>query len=515
MRKILFAGLMIGAMNVQAQTSFVLEENNASATIANNGVFFNDPSISNAGYEIPKGSGNHTIYSMAFWFAGLDIGGQLKGACNRYDGMYDMYPGPIADDYSSAYYSDNFSESIWKVTKAEIETHMEYYTVSGYEPVDAIANWPGNGDASEGVAEQLAPYVDVNGDMIYNPLDGDYPYIQGDAAILVIMNDANGIHEVSGADPLNAEFHFMFYQYSSTDEDINNTTFMNAKVYNRSSSPYLDFHMASFNDYDLGSYEDDWVGSDSVRNMIYGYNATNTDASYGVAPPAFGTKLLNQTMGVGMSYQNSGGSMGDPNNIIEFYNYMRAIWKDGTPLTYGGSGYASGTDETNCMFTGDPETSSGWTEGGAGNPPNDKRMVISTEALTLGSGEYLCLDFAFIFSNGGDSNLENVSHLKDVADAIQTYYDANIQPCSQIHVGIQSQEQLSADVYPNPSDGWLTVEAEGTYELNLFSMEGKLVESLGKHNGLSSVRLSVESGFYLLELSTGNARLVRKVQVVR
>jgi hypothetical protein len=52
-------------------------------------------------------------------------------------------------------------------------------------------------------------------------------------------------------------------------------------------------------------------------------------------------------------YNNDGSNIGNPNNAQQYYNYLRGIWKDGSPLVYGGNGYqTSGADSCDFMFPG-------------------------------------------------------------------------------------------------------------------------------------------------------------------
>ena len=47
-------------------------------------------------YEIPKGSGAHSIFAGSLWFGGIDAGGQLKVAAQTYhQSGVDMWSGPL------------------------------------------------------------------------------------------------------------------------------------------------------------------------------------------------------------------------------------------------------------------------------------------------------------------------------------------------------------------------------------------------------------------------------------
>ena len=52
--------------------------------------------------------------------------------------------------------------------------HME-----GYQIPDVIANWPAKGDGDD-LSSFLAPFYDADGDLEYNPRNGDYPYYDFD-----------------------------------------------------------------------------------------------------------------------------------------------------------------------------------------------------------------------------------------------------------------------------------------------------------------------------------------------
>ena len=82
-----------------------------------------------------------------------------------------------------------------------------------------------------------------------------------------------------------------------------------------------------------------------------------------------------------------------PPQGTHIYNYLRGIWKDNVPMTYGGDGHGSGqgstTDLCNFMFPGtsDPDfPGQEWTEVTAGNTPADRRFLQSAGPFTLQPG---------------------------------------------------------------------------------------------------------------------------------
>ena len=75
-----------------AQT--LLDINNVKTTILNGGDMWWD--LSNGRYEIPKGSGKHSMFAGALWIGGYDDNGQLKVAGQTYrQSGTDYWPGPL------------------------------------------------------------------------------------------------------------------------------------------------------------------------------------------------------------------------------------------------------------------------------------------------------------------------------------------------------------------------------------------------------------------------------------
>ncbi len=108
-------------------------------------------------YEIPKGRGQNSLFACALWIGGMDENtGNLKLAGQMYrQSSAHYYPGPL----------------------------------------DSLGNVNGNIPNLE-----LAPFIDVDNDGIYNPNQGHYPDLKGDQAIWMVFNDMGSFHfETGGA----------------------------------------------------------------------------------------------------------------------------------------------------------------------------------------------------------------------------------------------------------------------------------------------------------------------------
>lgn len=438
----LFSFLAFHLFSFGQHTQSTLDFNQASATILDEGVLFSQPNSSNLqpGYEIPKGSGINAIFTAGFWMGGLDQWGQLFLAGQRFaqTNQNDFYSGPYSTyhTYMDPSYIAKYSESIWSVTKAEIEFHAQHFQDPGYVIPSSIQNWPGNGDVMLGVAAQLAPFIDFNGNLLYEPQLGEFPDIRGDEASYVIYNDDRP-HLYTNGNSMRIEVHVMIYQFASTDY-LNETTFMNLRIFNRGALSFANFKCGFFMDADVGGYNDDYVGCDSTLNLMYTYNYDNTDSEYGINPPAIGAISLSHDL-ENMSYFTSTSAYpyNDPSPALEYWNFLNGMWANGFGFYYGGQGHggtaATSNIPTKFMFSGNPYTNQGWTEVSAQNPPGDRRSLMTLEDVQLNSHTQTCYDLAIIYNRQGN-HLENVQGLLEVADSIQQFYNVQVNyfNCDQV-----------------------------------------------------------------------------------
>ncbi|MEO9532771.1 MAG: T9SS type A sorting domain-containing protein [Crocinitomicaceae bacterium] len=493
---------IIGHSALFSQTAFsFLESNNTSAIVGSGGTFFNDFANSAPGYEYPKGSGNHLIYANAFWFGGEDVNGNIKLSGQQYDWGKDLFPGPLTTDGTAEVTSGTAAlyDQVYTVTKEDIDYHIQNCYTSGYVIPSSISDWPAHGDVVLDQDFYLAPFVDANNDQVYTPELGDYPLIRGDVASYVIMNDKLNVHTESGADPIGIECHFMFYQFATSD-DLNNTTFVNIKVINRGTQTIYDFSVGGLFDTDLGDPNDDYMGSDSTLNLIYAYNATNSDAQYGAGAPAVGLVSLNHELGVAGSYA----SLSGPTSIAQIphdYNLnMNGYYKDGSVMTEGGNGYG-GTIPNTFQYHGDPNVSGEWSEVDEGNIPSDKRLFYATEPTVLQPFTEECYDFAIVIGDGGD-HLENVTHLKTATAFVQDYYNVENYVCENYEgvMSLEDNSDLEIIIYPQPASDGFRVKIPETFNYEILAMDGKLVDKASDVQPNSLITPQLSPGVYLFKV---------------
>jgi hypothetical protein len=465
----LFIYISFATFMLQAQiyTGTNLDNNSVNIRVENNGMLFKHSYNNNPGYEVIKGENTKTISATSFWFGGLDEDDNLHGSFTLFTGNTDIFSGPYSSNgsYFDPDYATNYYNKIWKVSREEIIYHIDNYTHPNYLTPEGIAEWPGNGINSIGVAEQLAPFVDVDGDGIYNPENGDYPCIKGDEAVYFIVND-DELPKEYGVESIGIEVHFMLYQFTSNDF-ADSTTFLNAKIYNRGGVDYTDFKTSIVVESGIGYPYDDFMGCDTTKNLGYAYNASNEDMglgsseAFGVNPPAMGTLVLNDTL------RNFGRFM-NPHNfepwlIAEstFWSFMNSQWPGLSNFVVGGSGVpgtlGATTQATNYLFSGNPYIDEGWTEmnndgNGTMNPDGLRYYFMTISAENFNANEVLEYDYAFLYSRVGN-HLENVQGVIDLANIAQTLYDDSlaIMNCEVQGTGIMdSIPSPTVNTLPNP-----------------------------------------------------------------
>ena len=424
-----------------------IEANNVRGTILGNGTVFmnyevpdNMPSPCPT-WEVPAGSGKSTIFQQSLWLGGLDASDSLHLAAMRFgqsasfSGGQDFWAGPLkTTDASLDLMTALKYHRVWSLTRAEIEQFRANFNNASYQVPEDILTWPAHGEGD--YAHDLAPYVDVNGDGHYNPVDGDYPDIKGDHCLFFIFNDTYQEHTETGGGKLGLEVHAMVYAFDTpNDEPLNNTVFFHYKFFNRSANDYHNTYIGLWHDWDIGYANDDYVGCDVQRNSCYAYNGMAFDGSgepeaYGENPPVQVSTVLSGPDGLGMTgfmyHNNDASATGDPREAMEYYLLLQSRWKDGSHLYYGGNGYLGNWGvvgpECRYMFPGDSDPDNigtdgiapndgyntdgkYWTDPDSGNQPSDRRGLASIGPFRFPAGSMKELDCAAITVWKGNESL--------------------------------------------------------------------------------------------------------------
>ena len=293
---IILIGLQLPAQQVG---SAFLDVNNVKARFNSNGVNFWDLQGS-AQYFVPANSTQTSFFSQSLWLAGKDSLGHDRYAADLYGvGGFFCTSGPISNNYDSIY--DLQWNRIFVIYRSAIDSFLNWFanpsSFPGYQIPNEILHWPAHGDVSKGQAYYLAPFKDVNNDGVYNPSMGDYPLMKGDKALWYVYNDDRQTQLGLTNIKIGAEIQVMAYAYNC-NEVFDNTIFIDYSIYKRSPGNLTDCKLGIYADFDLGYFNDDYLGCDVKRGSFYCYNGDNIDdigfpSSYGINPPAIGISVLN------------------------------------------------------------------------------------------------------------------------------------------------------------------------------------------------------------------------------
>jgi len=399
------------------------------------------------------------LESAGLWLGALDSAGQVRVSGARYPWVeYSFTTGPLTGDWPADSLGSLRWDRFFRVDRAELEAHRADWFDNGVldAPLPAITGWPGRGNPHfekqygfplpDG---DLAPFVDWNGDGMYNAYDGDYPHPSGlnpdvlpGEIIWNVFNDAYGnFLDV----PLGVEIHQSAWALTCDDSLLNETIFISFRIINRSGAA-LDSTVAGLWMLPLiGDQYDDAFGTSVAQNSMFLYGMDNTDTTshyswngkytFGENPPAFSFTSLNRPLHTSTYHYeivlcSPPPEWRNPYYPLEVFRNLNGYWKYGTPQTFGGNGYDYlniGNPPARFIFPGDPNDAGSWSQihnVGFFSCPQDVAVLPSILIGRLEPGASATLDFAFSYHRGaGLNHLQNVSYLYDRVDELQQLYD--------------------------------------------------------------------------------------------
>lgn len=296
-----------------------------------------------------------------------------------------------------------------------------------------------------------------------------------------IYNDNGGPQSLSGPRAIQMEVQVQAFAYATNDE-INDMTFYRYKLINKAVEDIVDCYFSMWIDPDLGCYADDYIGCDVSRSMAYIYNQDAVDGingtacegtnTYGTNIPILGMDYFRGPLGPRVFRRDQNGNIlldangkkildeprpftGEQDTLIElgmtsftyhenggvgnfppattdpqrgreegFYNYIRGRWADGTPLTFGGSGFnPSSMDTIRYAFPDDPNRLTGWSMCTSNLPFGDRRTLQATGPLLLQPGATNELIIGIVFVPNIDYPCPDITRLKFADDIAQALFD--------------------------------------------------------------------------------------------
>jgi len=432
------------SLDTTAASARIIDVNNISMYVLNNGCFAQPPN-SSMGFYYP--GSNPPIYHKSIIFAsGLWLGALVDDSVRVMLNQFapESSPGAV-DEQGNLFGRYDPAYRVYKIGKADSLQNTEDWN-----------NWP---------ADQGAP-IDGSGQ----------PLVRGDQTLWCSFTDAfpfatgsKGLYDRITR-PLGAEIKMTTWGYKDLDDVI----FLEWKIINKSGKEWVDTYVGLWADCEIGAAHSDRTGSDSTLLMVYDYEGSESDKNYGFAPPALGYMLLRPPV-----IPSAGSTAFAGRFKLEDYEaaqcHAPVFYKRGYHEGFEGWGADAIVDpqfayqmlqgrnkfndpmintvtglKTNWQFTGDPASQTGWLD----PTVEDKRFLISSGPFTLATGDTQTVTAAIVVGAGND-HLQNVTALKYKAAMARGLYFAD---------GLLFSDKIFADL----SGGAFTIN------LNLANLESRL-----------------------------------------
>ncbi|MCK6601823.1 MAG: T9SS type A sorting domain-containing protein [Bacteroidetes bacterium] len=391
-----------------------LNINNLQVFFQNNGSMVD--SLGKHGVEFPRNAGTYLSFENSFAISGY-IEDELRTAwlipSRR---IVEWRPGNLTEA-GPAPSSNRFR--IYKINRGD-----------DWRTSEDIQKWP---------ADLGAPWIDRNGDGIYQPEQGDYPDLTGDQMLWMVINDGvEPYQRLEGNKQINLECRIKAFAFNQPGA-IENAVFVEYQLINKNPLPIRDAIFTIFADSEIGISDDDLGGCDTTRYFCYGYNQTDFDRKYGNTPPALGSGILagpvirtvtedrtawvnghlksgfrQARMGSHLVFIHSRGNF-YPSNVDQARYFQLGLNGMGESLNPSWNGIGgTALDNPRLNYPGYPETQTGWIASNG----YDITQFLSTEPFDMAPGDTQTI-LTTVFAARGTSNLNSIAELRKSADLLR------------------------------------------------------------------------------------------------
>ncbi len=448
----------------------IWDGNQISTVHGNHGDIVSRHITNTAGLEWPKGSGKTAVLQAGLWLASgkfRPIGSEnwqeeIRTAAAMY--RTEFLPGTIEGTINNGH--------IYQIHRTELKAFLEndyaaYSSMGAFIPHTVIngesiytelvetsfpttdfENWP---------VAAGAPWVDSNGDDIYNIRDGDHPDILGDVFHWYVMNDGDaGQHgNLWGTAPMNIEVQTSLFGFDQQNA-LGNVLFIRWVLINKGVDDLDSTYISIWHDDNVGDGHDDLVACDTRYGIGYTYNDIDGDSYYNYETPAVGsdfmqsplidapgstTKIMTWSQNKGyhiktvhgkkelgltafVKYNNLNpfSTYGRPRSAQQAYNSMNGlIWSSGHPYLDPTNNY----QPTTFVNSGDPVGETGWRD----ENPGDRGYLLSSGPFYIGVGDTVEIVGSIIIAAGTNWK-KSIKKMKYFDNLAQSAYDSIFNYCS-------------------------------------------------------------------------------------
>jgi len=479
-------------------------------------------------------NGKNVIYVWP-WIGGKDSQLNGRSAISAYPSKHrtDFFPGSPIIDGSVDFGYCAFWDRVFKVSKSEIDEFINQYNQGNITIEDipqSILYWPGSSntylDSNLIIPYNHAPFVDVDNDNLYNPMKGDYPDIRGaDESLFWMVNDFGNIHTLSHSLKVFYNITTSAYIYKSKDNPlINNSVFFTSNYYPQSSKSFIDLIFALYIDFDSQDINHDKFGSIPEKNAVYMFNQFdffNDDSSVKKDSSITLVKLLDypekDDNPIGLSSIINTGTQNHPTeNISDLYLlYLKGLWADGTPLTYGHLGYNKNSTDTAKYIFDDIQDSTKWSICDDSVFVGDYRILMNLKPQYIEPGKITNISYVVTFLDKMDYPCYDIDSLNNALQYLQNFYDDNKSKTSNT-ISISKSKY---NYYPNPTRGIVNIEGKLINSIKVYNAMGEEVFAKPKYLSNNMVQIDFSNNlpgmYYCRIVNEKNKISVIKIIVSR
>ncbi len=351
--------------------------NNIRAFLWNTGIYFNSSSNLSSGGEglfWPGNTNKNLVFTAGPWIAGKDEMDTLRSTVSY--NLSEYQPGRILSPYADRSMAavNNPEDSRFGILMLSDTSGSQNSSYRDWVNNSSVTGAPLRSDGTPMLLGDLNAY------WVMNDLDSTaYTSVGGQSRVLPNL-------------PLGVEIQNYVFGFNEAG-DLSNAIYIVLKIINRSVHTYDSTYVGWFNDTDLGDANDDLPGCDTVLSLGYMYNGIDSDAVYGVTPPACGIVVLSAPRRtpsgemMGSFFVESGGPAWElPSwgltSPTEIRNVLSGRFRSGAPITLPSNSAVT----TTYPFSGDPVANTGWTATPDLNP-DDTRILLSVSPFAFPPGD--------------------------------------------------------------------------------------------------------------------------------
>ena len=471
---------------------------------------------------IPTQLGTVDTAAVSLWGM-LQLGGFTLAGERRYSGgifgpSEDYTAGPLnVDGTAVAALCQNY-DRIWHVRATEIEAHRSDFQDN--ETVDAplmnVVKWPGRGNANLPDLPELdalhAPFVDLNGNGTYEPLQGEYPDVYGTLAIWSVANDLGIPNDDTQGTPVGFQIETLL---TVPDQDsLPRTVFTEFYLTYRGQEPLQDFRLGMIH-YPPMYCSPMAPGSFPEANLAYLVEAEldpDPNCEFVTSPTEprriFGQQLVSaervadgENFNLGsVTFFEQGNSQSAwppglwlPEMDVEYYRNLNGQLRNGFPVgVIDTSIVLQNAVDSFFIF---PDTL-GW-DGCSPTFPMSTYLINSGVGVgMLQPGDEFRVTYASHLTITPGRACENRAAVLKTGERVSDYYTLRQQLITDTET---PTHKIGLVIAPNPARGQLQIQGlSGAVPYRLLSIDGIVVQS-GETDGFVDLD-SIPPGMYVLEV---------------